>query len=113
MGSNSIGAQTMKKLFVSIVLIATSVPVYSQQADVLPSDASPGDSKTPKRTLTDWSDLTRYKKDNAALNPPIQDEKRVVFFGSSTIDNWGRKFDSVFFPGKPYVNRGISGETTP
>jgi lysophospholipase L1-like esterase len=103
----------MKRFFVSIVLIATSIPVYSQQADVLPLGASSGDSKTPKRTLTDWSDLTRYKKDNAALNPPIRDEKRVVFFGSSTIDNWGRKFDSVFFPGKPYINRGISGETTP
>jgi lysophospholipase L1-like esterase len=36
-----------------------------------------------------------------------------VFFGSSTTDNWGRRYDSVFFPGKPYVNRGLSGQTTP
>jgi lysophospholipase L1-like esterase len=103
----------MKRLLVSIVLIATSLLAYSQQAALVPSGASPDDIRTPKRTLTDWSDLTRYKKDNAALNPPVEGEKRVVFFGSSTTDNWGRKFDSVFFPVKPYVNRGISGETTP
>jgi lysophospholipase L1-like esterase len=35
----------------------------------------------------------------------------VVFYGSSTTDNWGRKY-GTFFPGKPYVNRGISGQTT-
>ena len=36
----------------------------------------------------------------------------MIFFGSSTTDNWGRRFGSAFFPGKPYINRGISGETT-
>lgn len=102
----------MNRLLVILVFIATSVLAHSQQADVAPSVASPVDIHTPKRTLTDWSDLARYKKDNGDLTPPLQDEKRVVFFGSSTTDNWGRRFASLFFPGKPYVNRGISGETT-
>jgi len=47
------------------------------------------------------------------LEPPAPSQKCVVFFGSSSIDNWGRRFDSTFFPIKPYINRGISGETTP
>jgi lysophospholipase L1-like esterase len=63
--------------------------------------------------LQDWADLSHYKLDNAALDPTIPGEKRVVFFGSSTTENWGRRYDSVFFPGRPYINRGISGETTP
>ncbi len=63
--------------------------------------------------LTDWPQLGHYAADNAALPPPGPGVKRVVFFGSSTTDNWGRKYDSVFFPGKPYVNRGIGGQTTP
>jgi len=102
----------MNRLLVILFFIATRVVAHSQQADVAPSSASPVDVRTPKRTLTDWSDLARYKKDNGYLTPPLHGEKRVVFFGSSTTDNWGRKFDSLFFPGKPYVNRGISGETT-
>ncbi len=66
----------------------------------------------PKKNLTAWADLTRYAADNAALPPVAKGEKRVVFYGSSSVDHWGRKDDSVFFPGEPYVNRGISGETT-
>ncbi|MGH9618889.1 MAG: SGNH/GDSL hydrolase family protein [Bryobacteraceae bacterium] len=40
-------------------------------------------------------------------------ENRVVFLGDSITDGWGRRKGSVFFPGKPYLNRGISGQTTP
>jgi lysophospholipase L1-like esterase len=39
-------------------------------------------------------------------------DKRAVFMGDSITDGWGRKYGK-FFPGKPYVNRGISGQTTP
>jgi lysophospholipase L1-like esterase len=60
--------------------------------------------------LTDWAQLDRYRDDDAALLPPAPDEQRVVFYGDSITDNWPIA-DS--FPGKPYVNRGISGQTTP
>jgi lysophospholipase L1-like esterase len=63
--------------------------------------------------LADWPQLNRYRAENVALPPVAPGVKRVVFFGSSTTDNWGRKFGSVFFPGKPYLNRGISGQTSP
>jgi lysophospholipase L1-like esterase len=62
----------------------------------------------------DWPDLGRYRGENKALPPVGMDEQPVVFFGDSITDAWGRSESTgVFFPGKPYVNRGISGQTTP
>src|SRR5579875_1853240 len=66
-----------------------------------------------KKVLQDWPNLARYHDDNARLNPPMSGERRVVFLGDSITDGWGRSQASSFFPGKPYVNRGISGQTTP
>jgi lysophospholipase L1-like esterase len=64
--------------------------------------------------LADWPQLGRYRADNAALAPVAAGEQRVVFYGDSITDSWGRRADTgEFFPGKPYVNRGISGQTTP
>ncbi len=61
----------------------------------------------------DWPDLARYREENAKLGPPKRGENRVVFLGDSITDFWGHGPGSEFFPGKPYVNRGISGQTTP
>ena len=58
----------------------------------------------------DFGELTRYREANASLNRPAAGQNRVVFFGDSITDLW--KLDE-YFPGKPYVNRGISGQTTP
>jgi acyl-CoA thioesterase I len=58
----------------------------------------------------DFGQLARYRDSNAALKPPAPDETRVVFFGDSITDMW--KIDE-YFPGKPYINRGIGGQTTP
>jgi lysophospholipase L1-like esterase len=64
--------------------------------------------------LNDWPQLGRYRTDNAALAPAAAGEQRVVFYGDSITDGWGRRPNTgTFFPGKPYVNRGISGQTTP
>jgi lysophospholipase L1-like esterase len=64
------------------------------------------------RLLRDFPNLARYHDDNAPLAPPAAGEDRVVFMGDSITDFWGRR-TGQFFPGKPYVNRGISGQTTP
>jgi lysophospholipase L1-like esterase len=58
----------------------------------------------------DFGQLARYRDANAALRPPAPDENRVVFFGDSITDIW--KLEE-YFPGKPYLNRGIGGQTTP
>lgn len=60
----------------------------------------------------DWANLSRYRDENAKLAPPAPGEERIVFMGDSITDAWGRQIGK-FFPGKPYVNRGISGQTTP
>ena len=61
--------------------------------------------------LIDWPQLERYRESNATLAPA--EAGRVVFYGDSITDAWGRREGTTFFPGKPYVNRGISGQTTP
>ncbi len=58
----------------------------------------------------DYGQLARYREANAKLGPPAAGENRVVFFGDSITDIW--KLEN-YFPGKPYVNRGIGGQTTP
>jgi lysophospholipase L1-like esterase len=61
---------------------------------------------------TDWANLARYREANARLGAPRPGEQRVVFYGNSITDAWAQYFDAMF-PGKPYVGRGISGQTTP
>jgi lysophospholipase L1-like esterase len=61
----------------------------------------------------DWPNLARYREDNKKLAPPAKNEQRVVFMGDSITDSWDNPVNGGFFPGKPYVNRGISGQTTP
>jgi lysophospholipase L1-like esterase len=62
--------------------------------------------------LADWPRLSRFAAANAALPPAKKGERRVVFFGDSITDNWSKKGYGPFFPGKPYINRGIGGQTT-
>jgi lysophospholipase L1-like esterase len=65
-----------------------------------------------KKTLQDWPNLARYREENTKVQPAAAGEQRVVFMGDSITDAWGRRYGK-FFPGKPYINRGISGQTTP
>jgi lysophospholipase L1-like esterase len=58
----------------------------------------------------DFGQLRRYRDANAALKPLAPGENRVVFFGDSITDIWHL---DEYFPGKPYINRGIGGQTTP
>jgi lysophospholipase L1-like esterase len=63
--------------------------------------------------MADWPNLGRYREANARLSPPAKGEARVVFMGDSITDNWDNEGYGGFFPGRPYVNRGIGGQTTP
>ena len=60
----------------------------------------------------DWASLARYRDANVALPAPKPDETRVVLYGDSITEIWARYFDAMF-PGKPYIGRGISAQTTP
>jgi len=57
----------------------------------------------------DFGNLARYRNENAKLRPPNPGEKRVVFLGDSITAAWRLH---RYFPGSPYVNRGIRGQTT-
>ena len=59
----------------------------------------------------DWANRKRYAAANAGVASPKANEQRVVFMGNSITEGW-KITDSSFFSGKPYVNRGIGGQTT-
>ena len=66
-----------------------------------------------EKRLKDWPDLARYRDANAGVAAPAKNEQRVVFMGDSITDAWVQARFGAFFPGKPYIGRGISGQTTP
>jgi lysophospholipase L1-like esterase len=63
--------------------------------------------------LRDWANFSRYREANRELHAPAGSEARVVFMGDSITDGWQQPRHGGFFPGKPYIDRGISGQTTP
>jgi lysophospholipase L1-like esterase len=63
--------------------------------------------------IRDWAEMTRYREANRTLAAPARAEARVVFMGDSITDGWQQPRYGGFFPGKPYVDRGISAQTTP
>jgi lysophospholipase L1-like esterase len=82
------------------------------RATLTPEEVAARARAQQERLLNDWPNLARYQAQNGQLGAPAPGENRVVFYGDSITDGWGR-VQGAFFPGKPYVNRGISGQTTP
>jgi acyl-CoA thioesterase-1 len=78
--------------------------------------AAPANDYATKRNIQlkeDWPWLGRFKEADVKLAPPVPGENRVVFMGDSITEGWKIEGPGGFFPGKPYINRGISGQTTP
>jgi len=90
-----------------------AAPAASPITATIPSSGFPGlDKYRASRIavyLDDFGQLARYRDANEALKPPVHSENRVVFFGDSITDMW--RLDESF-PNKPYINRGIGGQTT-
>src|SRR5580698_5476863 len=74
--------------------------------------AQTNDLTKMRHLLIDWAGLTRYGSENAEIRPAKPGEDRVVFLGDQITEQWGAG-NGGFFPGKPYLNRGIRGQTTP
>jgi lysophospholipase L1-like esterase len=84
------------KSFVAVLLILISLRSTGQDG----------------QSITDWANMGKYAGENRELKPPAGDEQRVVFMGNSITECW-KTTDSAFFHNKPYIDRGISGQTTP
>jgi len=99
---------TISQLLFAMLL---SLPALAQQ---IPSTGFSGlDQYRASRVsiyTDDFAQLGRYREADAALGPPAAGQNRVVFLGDSITDYWKL---SDYFPGKPYINRGIDGQTTP
>jgi lysophospholipase L1-like esterase len=101
-----------------LLTVSSFAPLAAQQTAVpapgIPSTGFAGlDQYRTSRIAMftdDFGQLARFRDANAALPAPAPGENRVVFFGDSITDGW--RLDESF-PGKPYVNRGIGGQTTP
>ena len=81
-------------LFISIFYLLKTIEVSAQDVE------------------QDWANLAKYQKENSNLEMPKEKEARIVFMGNSITEGW-LIINPDFFEGKPYVDRGISGQTTP
>ena len=91
----------MKK-FVLLVFILTSFGFSQSQTQI----------DSLQKILKDWANLNRYKNENAKLILTYSNKNRIVFMGNSITEEWMR-FQPEFFSDNKYINRGISGQTTP
>ena len=102
---------------VALALLTPSAAALGAQA---PAPASPTTQPAPsaadrareERLRNDWAWLARYRAANDSIGAPAAGERRVVFMGNSITEGFAPRF-ATLFPGKPYVGRGISGQTTP
>lgn len=92
---------------VLLILMTAALPVWADELEPTREQLE-RIITAQRRLLDDWAGLTRYGSDNSELRLPAG-ETRVVFFGDEITEHWASKF----FPGKPYFNRGIAGQTTP
>jgi lysophospholipase L1-like esterase len=97
-----------------LFLVLATIVFAQQSVPSIPSTGFAGlDDYRASRIAVftdDYGQLARYHEANSKLGPPAAGENRIVFFGDSITDIW--KLEN-YFPGKPYLNRGIGGQTTP
>jgi lysophospholipase L1-like esterase len=103
----------MKHILLTALIVAASGPVapaQQPQTDCPDMARALADLVRADARARDFAELHRFRDDNRGVKPG---ESRVVFMGDSITDLWRQPQFGGFFPGKPYVDRGISGQTTP
>jgi len=109
----------IRSIVLVLALLLSAVTCAAQSPQASPSPVAESTECTQAKAtvtrletkLTDWPALGRYHDDNGKVTAPAKN--RVVFMGDSITDSWDDPRYGGFFPGRPYVNRGISGQTTP
>lgn len=99
------------KAILLLCIVCGGFPAYAQENG---KEAQKTEQQKAEETRIkmDWPNLHRFRDENAKLGLPAVGESRVVFMGNSITEGWSR-MDPDFFKGRPYINRGISGQTTP
>ncbi len=112
-------------MFCGLAFAQVTTPSAPAQAPKPADQPAAPDQLTPyqksqlERAFNDWPNLAKFRDSDKELPLPAAGELRVVFMGDSITEGWGMKATATspgrgeFFPGKPYINRGISGQTTP
>jgi lysophospholipase L1-like esterase len=98
-------------LIIVTTLVSAQSPAPTTTAD--PCEATKAQLNRLEDRLKDWPALGRYHDANTKVAAPARHEQRVVFMGDSITDSWDDPKYGGFFPGKPYIDRGIGGQTTP
>jgi lysophospholipase L1-like esterase len=100
---------TLSLLFAAALVPAARCQLVEQYNPIKANCCLAGAVQNIAEQLQDWNQLGRYYADNERLKALPPEPKRVVFLGDSITDMWKL---ADYFPGKPYVNRGIGGQTT-
>ena len=109
----------MMRMFTAFFLVTITGSFVAAQSPATSAPATDPCAETKvqltqlENDLKDWPELSRYHDANSKVAAPARDEQRVVFMGDSITDSWDDPRYGGFFPGKPYIDRGISGQTTP
>ncbi len=104
-------ASVLAMMLAPYVLAQTAAPTSTPAAD--PCAETKTQLTRLENRLKDWPALSRYRDANSKVAAPAKEEQRVVFMGDSITDSWDDPKYGGFFPDRPYINRGISGQTTP
>jgi lysophospholipase L1-like esterase len=102
------------KMFIGTLLLAGvsfANAAGPAQTTFATDTATPQQAATMRARLADWPQMEHYRAANAALQPVPAGEQRVVVYGASVAEYWGTR-GGAFFPGKPYLNRGIGGQNS-
>lgn len=103
------------------ISLSGQTPQPAQEPGTLPETKAPAPTQVaphPEDThtqqlLNDFPWLARFKEADLKLGAPAAGEDRVVFMGDSITEGWHFDAPGGVFAAKPYINRGISGQTTP
>jgi len=106
---------------VAVVLLLGSSFLFAQSVvkKSVPASQSEWEIEHERLLHEDWAELGHFRLANLALSAPSARESRIVLMGDSITEGWRGTLQpegpemGAFFPGKPYINRGISGQTTP
>src|SRR5260370_5548114 len=119
---DSVNNPSRRVRYTIVAGLLVAATAHAQAPANTPSSASPDCGDVPSldaklertdKILHDWPNFARYAEANAAVPAPAKFDLRVVFMGDSITDAWVSPEYGGFFPGKPYIDRGISGQTTP